>query len=308
LLHRRLVISPAKLNLFLAITGRRPDGFHDLVSVVAPLGWGDDLSAQLTAGSATELECDDPAVPTGADNLIVQAAAAFAAARGAAAGIRFTLRKKVPMGAGLGGGSSNAATALRILNELASRDGRAPLGAGQLLDIAGRLGSDCPLFLSGGPVVMRGRGESLSSLPPGAVRRIAGRQVVVFKPGFAISTPWAYGRLASGAPRSYLPAAEAERRLALWLADESLPLECLLFNNMEVPAFAKFPALPALLRLIRDRHGLEARMSGSGSACFAVLPEGAGALGGEIAETVRGAWGESAFVQSTILDSGKIPV
>jgi len=298
------VLSPAKLNLFLAITGRRADGFHDLVSLVTPVGWGDDLSAEPIAGEAIELTCDDPTVPVGADNLIVRAAAAFAAARGVAPGMRFRLQKRVPMGAGLGGGSSNAATALLLLN----RHSPVALPPGQLAHLAAKLGSDCPLFLSGGPVIMRGRGEQLSPLPPGALSRIAGRQVVIFKPGFAISTPWAYSQLVAASPASYLPAPEAERRLAAWLADASAPLETLLFNNMEYPAFTKFPALPALADCIRERHGLEVRMSGSGSACFVLLPERAGPSAAGIAETVRDAWGASAFCQATILASGQIPV
>jgi len=298
------VLSPAKLNLFLAITGRRPDGFHDLVSVVAPVAWGDDLSSEAMSGETVDLVCDDPAVPLGSDNLVMRAAAAFAAAGGDGKGRRFRLEKRIPMGAGLGGGSSNAAAALLLLN----RASLSPLPPAQIMDLAAQLGSDCPLFLSGGPVVMRGRGERLSVLPESALRRIAGRRVVIFKPGFAISTPWAYAQLVARAPGSYLPPLEAERRLEDWLGNASLPLESLLFNNMEPAAFAKFPAMPALAELIRDRHQLEVRMSGSGSACFVLLPERTAVRGTEIAETVREAWGDSAFCQSTILTSGQIPV
>jgi 4-diphosphocytidyl-2-C-methyl-D-erythritol kinase len=297
------VLSPAKLNLFLAITGRRPDGFHDLVSLAAPLGWGDDLTAEPSGTGQSELVCSDPAVPTGQDNLILKAATAFAAT-GQPAALRFHLTKRIPMGAGLGGGSSNAAAALVLLNRAATR----PLSAGELIALAAQLGSDCPLFLGGGPIVMRGRGEKLSGLDATAQRRIAGRTVMVFKPGFAISTPWAYGQLAARAPDSYLPPPEAERRLGAWLADESAPLETLLFNNMESPAFAKFPALPALAERVFSRHGITVRMSGSGSACFAILPPNPGDLPAAIAATVRESWGASALCVATNLASGQIPV
>jgi 4-diphosphocytidyl-2-C-methyl-D-erythritol kinase len=298
------VLSPAKLNLFLAVTGRRPDGFHDLVSLAAPLAWGDDLTAEPSGTGQAELVCSDPDVPTGQENLILKAATAFAAATGQPAALRFHLTKRIPLGAGLGGGSSNAAAALVLLNRAAPR----PLAAEALIALAARLGSDCPLFMGGGPVVMRGRGERLSALEPAAQRRIAGRPVLVFKPGFAISTPWAYGQLAAGAPDSYLPPPEAERRLGAWLADQSAPLETLLYNNMESPAFAKFPALPALAERIFSRHGVTVRMSGSGSACFAILPQKAGDIPDAVAATVRESWGSGALCVATNLASGQIPV
>jgi 4-diphosphocytidyl-2-C-methyl-D-erythritol kinase len=286
--------APAKLNLLLAITGRRADGFHDLVSVVAPLAFGDTLRAE--PAGAFSLTCSDPEVPVDGSNLVLKAAAAFAEAAagrpGAATGAAFALEKRTPMGAGLGGGSSDAVAALRLLQRMSGRHGG--LTAAELALVAAGLGSDCPLFLRETPVVMRGRGERVADLPASAVARIRGRRVLVFKPGFGISTPWAYGRLVAAAPGGYLPAAEAEARLAAWLADASAPLEHLLFNNMEPPAFAKFVALPVLLDRLRGEFGLAARMSGSGSACFALLPETADLA--PIRSCIRAAWGESAFV------------
>lgn len=291
--------APAKLNLFLAITGRRADGFHDLVSVVAPLGFGDTLRAEPADGFT--LTCSEPEVPVDASNLVLKAAAAFArvtAGRpGAARGAAFVLEKRTPMGAGLGGGSSDAVAALRLLQTMSDRDGA--LTAAELAVVAAELGSDCPLFLRDAPVVMRGRGERVADLPASAIARIRGRRVLVFKPGFGISTPWAYGRLVAAAPGGYLPAAEAETRLAAWLADASAPLENLLFNNMEPPAFAKFVALPVLLERLRGDFGLAARMSGSGSACFALLPESAAVA--PIQAVIRAAWGDSAFMVETRL-------
>ena len=98
------VFSPAKINLYLAITGRRADGFHDLVSVAAPLQFGDELAAEPLAAGGFTLECDDPAVPVDGSNLILKAAALFAATTGWEGGARFCLTKRIPMGAGLGGG------------------------------------------------------------------------------------------------------------------------------------------------------------------------------------------------------------
>lgn len=285
-----VVTAPAKLNLFLAITGRRADGFHDLVSVVAPVEFGDTLSAE--PAERFSLVCDDPDVPVDETNLVLKAAAAFAAAAGWSGGAKFTLQKRIPMGAGLGGGSSDAIAALRALNALAGT----PLGTPALVEIAATLGSDCALFLHGAPVVMRGRGEQVEILPASAAARLRGRRVLIFKPGFAIATPWAYRSMAAQ-PATYLPASEAEARLAAWLADEQAPAERVLFNNMESVAFAKFVALPVLLDQLRAEFALEPRMSGSGSACFALLP--AGAPIAEITRAIRAAWGESAFVVET---------
>jgi 4-diphosphocytidyl-2-C-methyl-D-erythritol kinase len=295
------VLSPAKLNLFLAVTGRRADGFHDLVSLAAPLEFGDVLRAEPAEGF--HLACTGLAAPADGDNLVIRAAGAFRAASGWRGGARFTLEKRIPMGAGLGGGSSNAVAALRALNALAGD----PLGEAALADVAASLGSDCPLFLHGGPVVVRGRGERVEPVPAAvAAGRLAGRSVLVFKPDFPIPTAWAYGRLAETARKGgggYLPASEAEARLAAWMADADAPVESLLFNSMEAAAFGKFLALPALLDRLAGPLGAAVRMSGSGSACFAILGEGSPPAG-RIVEAVRDAWGTSAFVVETRIAPG----
>jgi 4-diphosphocytidyl-2-C-methyl-D-erythritol kinase len=318
------VFSPAKINLFLAITGRRADGFHELVSVVAQVDLGDTLTLRVESraesresrGADTEkpftLECDDPAVPVDGTNLVLRAAEAFAAATGWRGRVHFRLEKRIPMGAGLGGGSSNAVAALRAFDQLAG----GLLDAAQLAELAASLGSDCPLFLHDGPVVMRGRGELIEPLPMDAhstssgqaAARLRGRRVLIFKPPFGIATAWAYARLAARAPGAYLPADEAEARVvALTKAAEcGAVLDGHLFNNMESVAFEKYLALPVLRDALRERLGLTTRMSGSGSACFALLPDGAaGSTGSPPAgdrlvaratALVREHWGAAAFV------------
>jgi 4-diphosphocytidyl-2-C-methyl-D-erythritol kinase len=287
------VFSPAKINLFLAVTGRRADGFHDLVSVAAPLDFGDRLVAsiekeQAKAGPFT-LQCDLPDVPVDGSNLVLKAAEAFAAATGWKQSVRFSLKKNIPMGAGLGGGSSNAVAALRALNRLA--DGL--LGEEQLAQLAATLGSDCVLFLKNAPVVMRGRGERVEPLPQSAAARLRGRRVLLFKPSFGISTPWAYGRMVARGG-DYLPTAQAEARLAAWL-DGNAPAEEILFNNMQPAAFEKYVALPLLLERLRREFGVAAAMSGSGSACFALLRDDT--VTAPLAACVRECWGPAAFVQ-----------
>ncbi|MSU45669.1 MAG: 4-(cytidine 5'-diphospho)-2-C-methyl-D-erythritol kinase [Lacunisphaera sp.] len=288
------VFSPAKVNLYLAVTGRRADGFHDLVSVVAPLDFGDELEAgsrEPGAGSQFSLACSDPAVPVDGSNLVWKAAHAFAAATGWKGGMSFKLTKRIPLGAGLGGGSSNAVATLRALNQVSG----AKLAEAKLFEIATTLGSDCALFLKNAPVIVRGRGEHLEVLAEGS--RLHGRRVLLFKPGFAISTVWAYGRMALR-KTDYLPADQAEQKIAAWLRGQA-PAEEILFNNLEGAAFEKYTALPVLLGKLRNEFGVAARMSGSGSACFALL--GDNFVTAPLVARIRECWGPAAFVQEARL-------
>jgi 4-diphosphocytidyl-2-C-methyl-D-erythritol kinase len=292
--------APAKLNLFLAITGKRADGFHDLVSVVTPLAMGDWLTLEVRVGAREDtLECAQADVPTDASNLVLKAAAAYRKRTGADAPgpVHFILEKETPAGAGLGGGSSDAAAALRGLNQLAKK----PLGGELLRACAVEAGSDVPLFLENGPVVMRGRGELVERINEKASAVLRGREVLVFKPTFGVATAWAYARLRERAPGWYVPAAEAEAQVRGWLAApswETLPLE----NNLERPVFEKYAALPVLLEDLRERFGVRCRMSGSGSACFALLEEGSPRA--EIEAAIREAWGVESFVRATRLVAG----
>jgi 4-diphosphocytidyl-2-C-methyl-D-erythritol kinase len=290
------LFSPAKVNLFLAVTGRRADGFHDLVSLVAPLDFGDRLVAEIR-GQRTEakgqftLECEHPEVPVDSSNLVLRAAEAFAAATGWVEPVHFRLAKRIPLGAGLGGGSSNAVAALRALNQLAG----GLLDASRLGEVAAKLGSDCALFLANAPVVMRGRGDCVEPLLGPAAARLGGRRILLFKPSFGISTPWAYQRMAMRGS-DYLAKAEAENRLVGWLGGDATA-EGLLFNNMEPAAFEKYVALPLLLEKLRGEYGVVARMSGSGSACYALL--GDDQVADPLAARIHACWGAGAFVQES---------
>jgi 4-diphosphocytidyl-2-C-methyl-D-erythritol kinase len=265
--------------------------------VVAPLAWGDELSASLLGpglGSPGTLACDDPTVPSDEGNLVLKAARSFATATGWSERVHFKLQKRIPMGAGLGGGSSNGVAALRALNQLAGN----PLAEPALATLATGLGSDCALFLAGAPVIMRGRGERIEVLGGAERARLSGRRVLVFKPAFGVATPWAYRQLAARSG-SYQAPAEAEARLAAWRGDPAAPVESLLGNTLETPVFAKHLALPALLGELRRRCGLAPRMSGSGSACYALLPEGAEVP--PVAAIIREAWGRDCFLRDTVL-------
>ncbi len=290
-----VVFSPAKINLLLAVTGRRVDGFHDLVSLVAPVGLGDTLWLTEAAADGGAMTCDVAEVPVDETNLVLKAAKLFAEKTGWRGGVHFHLEKRTPMGAGLGGGSSNAVAALRGLNQLAG--GR--LGAAQLEELAAQLGSDCALFLHGEAVIMRGRGERVERLPEDVLTRLRGRRVLVFKPHFGISTPWAYQALARRGAEWYWPEHDVEAKLAAWRTSAGSRVEDILGNNMERAAFEKYLALPVMLERLRREFGLESRMSGSGSACFALLPENFDVK--PVENALRQDWGDDVFVVSTVI-------
>jgi len=295
--------SPAKINLFLAVVGRRADGFHDLVSVVSPVAFGDTLTVESTASGDFTLECDDASLVVDERNLVLRAARAFREAAGWPGGGRFRLTKRIPQGAGLGGGSSNATTTLMALNTLAGR----PLGMDALAVLAARLGSDCPLFLHSAPLILRGRGERIELLPETGVARLRNRRVWLFKPAFGIDTPWAFRRLAALAPGGYLVPAKAEERLAEWIARPDRPAEKLLFNTLESVSFEKYIALPVLVNQLREMFDLVVGMSGSGSTCFAFVPDSASTnLGREIRDVVMDAWGPETFFVETSLASDPV--
>jgi len=286
--------SLAKVNLLLAITGVRRDGFHELVSLAAPLAFGDEVTVAIdSSASGDQLDCAYPGVPADASNLALRAVAAFREHVIIAGGVRVTLEKRIPPGAGLGGGSSNASTVLLALNRLCGE----PLSDSALAQVAATLGSDCPLFLAGEPVMMRGRGERIEPLPEAAQAALTDRRIVVFKPNFGIGTGWAYGRM-KDERRWYCRQSEAERMVSEWLeapAERAVPL----FNNMQGPAFEKYLALPTILDLIRERFAVPCLMSGSGSACLALLPEDADSR--PLMGTVRECLGDDAFCVETRL-------
>ena len=290
----RVLVSAAhaKLNLSLAITGRRADGFHELISLVAPIALADTLT--LDVGRPLGLTCDDASLPVDGSNLVLKAAAAYVKRRPSAPTGHFHLIKKVPHGAGLGGGSSDAAAALRLLDQ-ASGD---PLGLEVLETLAAEVGSDCPFFVRGQAAVMRGRGERLEILPLAARAALAGRKVVLVKPPFGVPTPEAYALLAKAG--KHRPAAQAEAELAAWIAQPAAD-PSVLGNDLAAPVFAKYLALPVGLESFRRATGVNWQMTGSGSACFAFVSDGFDHA--RLRADVRRAWGPGAWVEETVISA-----
>ena len=288
------IFSPAKINLTLAITGKRGDGFHRLTSLVAPLSFGDDVTVGvLRGGSGIVLTTSNPALAVDETNIAWSAADRFLKRFGIDASVNIRIEKRIPIGAGLGGGSSNGSSVLSGLAKLFDID-----DVEALTNIAEELGSDSPLFLSPEPLIMRGRGELIERLESDVIRTIAGKSVIVLKPGFGISTTWAYGALAA-APQDYASDSEAEAKLEEWKRGER-SLESLFMNSFDGVVGRKFPSIPLLLESIRTETGAACLMSGSGSSCFALCD---GSEIDRIRSIVAEKWGQNAFFEvARILD------
>ena len=270
----------------LSVHGQRTDGFHELTSLVVALKFGDTLTIR-RGGSADVLRCSDPMVPLGPENLVLKAAAVFRARLGRAEHFEFDLDKRIPMGAGLGGGSGNAAVALCGMNQLSGE----PFSNQVLCELAAQLGSDCPFFIEGQAAWMRGRGEVIEPLAAEVAERLNGTRLVLFGPDFGVETASAYNLLSVRVPDCYEPEAEAVARIERFI--ESGTLGELLFNSFEDPVGSKYLAISTLLAQLRAA-GVECLMSGSGSCCFALLEKN-GPDVGQIEGIVREAWGDEVF-------------
>ncbi len=242
--------SPAKINLSLRILGKRPDGFHEIDTVMAKLpGLADEIT--ITPASEFSFTCSDASLPTDGTNLVVKATEALFEKSGQYLPFHIHLEKRIPHGAGLGGGSSNAATTLLALNgQLDS-----PLPADELHALAAALGSDVPFFLYAGSARCTGRGEIITAAPPPQ-----NHPIILFKPGFSVSTPDAY--------RNCL---DAERIPGIPYNPQNYG-GLSLVNDLEKPVFAKHRYLAELKDwLLKRRDTKTALMSGSGSTMFAIL-------------------------------------
>ncbi len=249
--------APAKLNLSLRVLGRRDDGFHEIDTLMVRLpGLADRL--EFSRASGFSFECSSPGVPTDEANLVVRAVRAYESAAKVSCDFRVRLEKAIPHGAGLGGGSSDAAATLAALDDL--HDGK--LGMERLRTLAAGIGSDVPFFLMPGAVRCTGRGEVLEQ----AAALEKPLRVLILKPAFMVATPDAYRR---------------------WSGSRELPGICYaaqeldglsLINDLERPVFEKHRFLAEMKSwLLARREVCATLLCGSGSSVFAVLHPGADA-------------------------------
>jgi 4-diphosphocytidyl-2-C-methyl-D-erythritol kinase len=262
--------APAKVNLTLRVLGRRPDGYHELDSLVVFAAVGDALT--FTPGRTLALEVRGPtAVAAGdlAENLVLKAARALAERTEGLRVGRFALSKRLPVAAGLGGGSTDAAAALRLL----ARHNRMPLDDARLMAAARATGADVPVCLDPRPRMMRGIGELLS--PP---LRLPALPALLINPRVRVATRDVFAALNAGAVGQLLAAAVAEKESGgegtapAPSRDEVIGFVARHGNDLEAPAIALHPAIAQALEGLRALGGCRlARMSGSGASCFGLF-------------------------------------
>ena len=258
------VLAPAKVNLSLRILGRRADGFHEIETFITPISLRDELDLEVQS-TGIRLDTDDASLSTGEDNLVVGAAKTFFAETGVNGGVSIHLRKRIPHGAGLGGGSSDAASTLVALNELF--DTKLPREA--LAKLAESLGSDVPFFIFQSAALCRGRGELISPQ-----RLSEPFSLLLLKPQFGVPTPLAYSRWQDSIEIPEIRYAPQKFHGHTFV------------NDLERPVFEKFVFLARLkMWLLGQPEVAVALMSGSGSTLFAVLKDSAGA--GSLAQRAK---------------------
>ena len=251
------VLAPAKINLSLKILGQRNDGFHEVDTLIAPISLYDEIGIEKRPEKGIKFRCDDPSVPQGDDNLVVRAAKTFFETTKIEPAVSIELKKKIPHGAGLGGGSSDAAAVLLALEDLFETK----LSREALAEMAEPLGSDVPFFLFQSAAVCKGHGEMV--MPVKLQRPFP---ILLLKPGFAVSTAWAYSRWQDSRE---IPGIRYEARE---FAGQTFA------NDLERPVFEKFVFLAQLkMWLLSQSEVGAALMSGSGSTMFAVMRENADA-------------------------------
>lgn len=248
--------APAKLNIRLKVTGRRTDGYHELVSVMVPVDLHDLLEFNVLGQNRIEIASEGFKVPTDEGNLVYQAAVSFFSRTGVAKGLSIRLVKNIPVAAGLGGGSSDAAATLLSLNEIYST----PLSLPELHDLAIKLGADVPFFLNSCPSLARGVGEILEPL-----KNWPEFWYVIVTPPIRVSTSWVYENL-----KLELTASDY-KYIVNSLKDDHFILSQVLENDLEKVTSARFPIIETLKRLLLDTGAEGAIMSGSGPSVFGLF-------------------------------------
>src|SRR3954468_7121682 len=247
---RLQVRAPAKVNLSLRVLGRREDGFHDIEAFISPISLYDELEFE-KGGEGVRLSCEDRSVPAGSENLVMRAATEFFASTNLPSAVTIRLEKRIPHGAGLGGGSSDAANTLLALNKLFGTN----LPREALAKLSESIGSDVPFFIYESAAMCRGRGELIM---PEKLRESL--SILLLKPGFAVPTPWAYSRWKDSQPIPEVRYEPQEYQHHTFV------------NDLERPVFEKHLFLSQLKMWLLDQPEVAAAlMSGSGSTVFALL-------------------------------------
>ena len=265
IVNRQLSIhyAPAKLNVRLKVTGRRPDGDHELVSIMVPVGLYDRLDLQITSEKRINISCRGFSAPSDEENLAYRSARAFFDKTGMNHGLSIRLTKNIPVSAGLGGGSSDAACVLKSLN----RNYAFPLTPEELAELAVGLGADVPFFLVERPCIARGIGEILEP-----IENWPELWYIIIMPPIQVSTSRVYGSLNLSPASSELELTnEAYEDINKYLDKKPLVIGRMLENDLERITAARFPVIERIKNLLTEAGADGALMSGSGPSVFGVF-------------------------------------
>lgn len=252
--------APAKVNLTLDILGKRADGYHELESVMQQITLFDFITLRRIE-PGLQLHCSHPLVPEGEDNIAYQAAQLMLEKLDSSAGLEITIEKNIPVGAGLAGGSTDAAAVLMGINTLMEMN----LSLPELMTAGSQLGSDIPFCIQGGTALARGRGELLTPLPAGPVL-----QLVLVKPDFFLSTAEVYRRFRLE-KLEQRPGLDAF--LAAWTQYDMINMAESMVNVLETVTLSLCPEIQTIKQELIDNGALQAVMSGSGPTVFGVFPD-----------------------------------
>lgn len=262
--------SYAKINLALKIVGKRSDGFHEICSVFQTISLCDRLTFKPRNDGRIILNCDHPSIPSDSRNLVLQAAEKLrhwaqkkSRGQGAGTGVTINLYKKIPAGAGLGGGSSNAAVTLKILCKIWNIRG---LTDADMEKLAASIGSDVPFFLKGGTCLVTGRGERVKKLKP-----LPEFNLILIYPGFPVSTAWAYSRLKMALTKRLEYSKIMSRNTGLARGPEQMA--DLLCNDLEPTVLSAHRQIAQAKLALLEAGALNSLMSGSGSSVFGIFKD-----------------------------------
>lgn len=285
------LFAPAKINLFLAVNGKRGDGYHEITTVLSKLSIGDSIKLIRNSHSSdVTIKCPGFKELENENNLVYKAATRWFHKSKEKWGVEVVVSKKIPPMSGLGGGSSDAISTLLGMNEIG--DQRLP--DHEMIELASKIGSDCPSFFYEGPCLAEGRGESLRGLNQKASGKVLGRKVFLFRPAIGLSTADSYSLLAKS--KSYSSKPWATSQINAWENDD-LPIQEFLHNDFEVPVFEKHRYFQPLFERIENKFNISSNLSGSGSCCFCFLPEPFNQLS-ELRNEIYRAWGEESWLQT----------
>jgi 4-diphosphocytidyl-2-C-methyl-D-erythritol kinase len=251
--------SPAKLNLRLDVLGKRSDGYHDLLMLMERVNLEDEIEIRVVE-KALSVNCDDPAIPDGEGNIVFRAVKEILAYSSRNIGVEVSIKKRIPIASGMGGGSSNAATVIKGVNQLL----KLKLPREKLMMIGAKLGADVPFFLFEGPAIASGIGDQLRK-----IKKMPKMTFAIINPGIPVSTEWVYKNLGingnghNGHKLEEVPSAFNTKRDVVKVLN----------NDLEKVTIKEYPVIAEIKKLLLSHGALASQMTGSGPTVFGIFPD-----------------------------------